>query len=112
MSESLGDWQRSVSCGELGSGDVGREATVMGWVHARRDHGGLVFLDVRDRTGIIQVVFHPESSAEAHRRAGEARGEFVVAVQGRVAARSEETRNPNLPTGDVEIDASEIRILN
>ena len=112
MSESLGDWQRTVSCGELRSGDVGRDATVMGWVHARRDHGGLVFLDLRDRTGIVQVVFHPESSAEAHRRAGDTRSEFVVAVHGRVAARSEETRNPNLPTGDVEIEASEIRILN
>ena len=112
MSESLGDWQRTDYCGDLRAGDVGREATVMGWVHSRRDHGGLVFLDLRDRAGVVQVVFHPENDARAHERAGEVRSEFVVAVRGRVAARSEETRNSNLPTGDVEIEANEIRILN
>ncbi len=108
----LGDWQRSSRCGEPRAADVGREVTLMGWVHSRRDHGGVVFVDLRDRTGVVQIVFNPERAKEAHERAGTLRSEFVLAVRGVVKARTPETLNPNLPTGEVEVFADELRILN
>ena len=110
--DQLGDWQRSDHCGAPRAQDIGRTVTVMGWVHARRDHGGVVFVDLRDRTGILQVVFNPEHDAAAHERAGALRSEYVVAVRGAVRARPAETINPTLPTGDVEVMASELRVLN
>ena len=112
MSESLGDWQRSDYCGALRREHVGRAVTMMGWVHARRDHGGLLFVDLRDRSGVVQLVFNPERAAAAHTRAGDVRSEYVIAVLGDVAERPAETRNPNLPTGDVEILVRELKILN
>ncbi len=108
----LGDWSRSDYCGDLRPTDVDRDVTVMGWVHGRRDHGGVVFLDVRDRSGLVQVVLDPERSAPAHERGADVRLEYVVAVKGKVVPRSPETLNPELPTGAIEIVGREVRVLN
>ncbi len=108
----LEDWQRSHYAGTLRATDEGRTVTVMGWVNSRRDHGGVVFIDLRDRSGIVQLVFNPERSPAAHAVAEQVRSEFVLAVRGTIARRSPETVNPNLPTGEIEIVASEARILN
>ena len=110
--DELGDWQRSAYCGAPRAADIGRSMTVMGWVQARRDHGGVVFVDLRDRTGIVQVVFNPEHSPAAHERAGALRSEYVIAVRGEVRARPAETVNPNLATGEIEVMAAEVRVLN
>ena len=110
--DSVGDWTRSDYCGDLRPTDVGREVTVMGWVHGRRDHGGVIFLDLRDRGGIVQVVLNPERSGAAHERGADVRLEYVVAVRGTVVARSAETVNPDLPTGAVEIVGRDLRVLN
>jgi len=104
--------KKTHTCGELNKKDVGRQVTLMGWVHTRRDHGGLIFVDLRDREGITQVVFNPEVSAEAHTLAGEIRSEYVLAVTGKVSPRPEHTANAKLPTGDVEIMVTELTILN
>lgn len=85
---------------------------LMGWVHSRRDHGGVIFVDLRDRSGLIQVVFNPEHSRQAHDKAGEIRNEYVIAVTGTLRERSEDTVNPDLPTGAVELMAVELEILN
>ena len=90
--ESLGDWRRTDLCGTLRPADVGREVTLCGWVHARRDHGGVLFLDLRDRSGLVQAVCNPTESAAAHARAGELRLEYVVAARGAVRLRPEERR--------------------
>ena len=110
MLDFLGSLKRTHYCGELRAGDAGRDAVVMGWVHRRRDLGHLLFLDVRDRTGIVQVVFNKESQPEAHAKAEQARGEFVVAVEGKVIARQK--ANPEIPSGAVEIVAEKLHILN
>ena len=112
MAEPLGDLVRTHYCGELRETHVGRTVTVMGWAATRRDLGGVVFLDLRDREGICQVVARPEVSKDAHRAADHVRSEYVVAVTGEVEARSAETVNPNLETGRVEVLAREIRILS
>ncbi|MGE0454331.1 MAG: aspartate--tRNA ligase [Vicinamibacteria bacterium] len=112
MVDVLGDLARSDYCGTLRDADVGRKVVVMGWVATRRDLGGVVFLDLRDREGLCQVVARPEVSREAHAVADHVRGEYVLAVIGEVAARSAETVNPNLPTGRVEVLAREIRVLS
>ncbi|MEZ4573222.1 MAG: aspartate--tRNA ligase [Thermomicrobiales bacterium] len=104
--------RRYQTCGELRLDDVGREVTIRGWVHRRRDHGGLVFFDLRDRYGLTQVVANPEESEAAHDVAESIRSEFVVSVRGLVRARPEGTRNPNLDTGDIEIEAKEITVEN
>jgi aspartyl-tRNA synthetase len=110
--DGLGSLRRSHACGSLRAADVGREVVVAGWVHRARDHGGVLFADVRDRSGLVQVVFRPDASADAHRRAGELRAEYVIAVRGQVRRRDPETVNPNLATGEVEVAASELRLLN
>ncbi len=112
MSEPLGDWRRTHGCGELRAADAGRTVTLMGWAHRRRDHGGLVFVDLRDRTGLTQCVFNPAGSAAAHAKAEGIRAEYVVAVQGVVARRPEGTENRRLATGEIEVQVSEVRILN
>ena len=103
---------KSHSCGELRKGHVGAEVTLAGWVDRRRDHGGLIFIDLRDREGIVQVVFNPELSNQAHGIANEMRSEYVVRVKGEVALRPPGTENPKLPTGDVEVIAHNAEILN
>jgi aspartyl-tRNA synthetase len=106
----LGNLKRTNYCGALRASDAGRDAIVMGWVHRRRDLGNLLFLDVRDRTGIVQVVFNKETHADAHAKAEHARSEFVVAVEGNVVKR--EKANPEISTGEIEIVASKLHILN
>jgi aspartyl-tRNA synthetase len=107
----LPPWPRSDYCGALRAGDAGREVMLWGWVASRRDHGGLIFIDLRDREGIVQLVFNPEHVPEAHRRAGEARSEFYIAAKGRVVRRSEGTVNRELPTGEIEIAVTAVEIL-
>ncbi len=110
--QPLGDWKRSVACGDLRAADTGREVTVMGWVDTRRDHGGLIFVDLRDRSGIVQVVFNPDLGAEAFELGKDLRSEYVIAVRGSVRPRTPETLNPNLATGEVEIYASAAKLLS
>jgi aspartyl-tRNA synthetase len=111
MAEALGDLERTHYCGELRKGHVGKTVTLMGWAATRRDLGGVIFLDLRDREGICQVVARPEVSNEAHTAADRVRSEYVVAVVGEVASRSADTVNPSLDTGEVEVLAREIRVL-
>ncbi|HLE44648.1 MAG TPA: aspartate--tRNA ligase [Methylomirabilota bacterium] len=107
-----GGWRRSHSCGALRAAEAGRTATLMGWAHRRRDHGGLIFVDLRDREGITQLVFNPTVDAAAHAAAGRIRAEFVLAVRGVVQRRPEGTVNPNLPTGEIEVAVQALEILN
>ena len=100
------------SCGELTAKHIGKRVTLAGWVHRRRDHGGLVFIDLRDRAGLVQVVFNPEVSGEGHEVATRLRHEYVLQVIGEVAKRPQGTENPNLPTGEVEVIAQQAKILN
>jgi aspartyl-tRNA synthetase len=97
--------------GELRADGVGQELRVAGWVHRRRDHGGLIFIDVRDRTGLLQLVFRPEEAPEAHAAAGNLRGEDVISVSGELVRRDESAVNPDLPTGEVELVAAELEQL-
>jgi aspartyl-tRNA synthetase len=103
---------RTHTCGELNTRNVGQQVTLAGWVNRRRDHGGLVFLDIRDRYGITQVICDPERSPEAHHIASELRSEYVVQVNGTVVHRLQGTENPNLSTGAIEVAADNIVILN
>ena len=112
MADKLGDMRRTHTCGQLGAGDVGRDVVLMGWVLRRRDHGGVIFVDLRDREGITQVVFNPERAPEAHSAAEAIRSEFVLGVRGQVRNRPEGMVNPHLATGAIEVTASELRILN
>lgn len=108
----LGSWKRSCYCGEPRTDAVGRELILTGWVHTRRDHGGLIFVDLRDRTGITQIVFNPEVDAIAHEKAKQLRSEDVIAVRGMLARRPPETLNLDLATGEVEVVGRELRLLN
>src|SRR5947208_1541425 len=103
---------RTHDCNSLRKTDIGRQVALAGWVNGTRDHGGVIFIDVRDREGLTQVVFRPEENAELAKQAHTLRGEDVIQVSGRVAARLPGTENPNLPTGDIEIIPNELRILN
>jgi len=110
--DQLGDWQKTTHCNSLRASDIGTEVVLMGWVQRRRDHGGLIFVDLRDREGLTQVVFDPQIDAAAHDRAGALRSEFVIAAKGKVRPRPEGMTNPKLPTGEIEVAATELRILN
>src|SRR5712691_8916597 len=112
MIDDLGNLERTHSCGALRKKDVGVRVTLMGWCARRRDFGPLTFIDLRDRDGITQVVVNQEHAQEAHAKAKEVRGEYVLAVTGQVALRDEGARNPKHATGDVEVQASEIVVLN
>ena len=103
---------KSHNCGELRKKHAGQDITLAGWVHRRRDHGGKVFIDLRDREGIVQVVFNPQVSQEAYEVAGSLRGEYVIQVTGEITPRPEGTKNPKLATGDIEVMAKEAVILN
>ncbi len=110
--ESLGNLRRTHHCNALGSADIGKEVTLMGWVLRRRDHGGVIFIDLRDREGITQVVFNPEVNPDVHARAHQLRSEWVLAVRGRVEGRPGDMANPKLVTGEIEVLVDELRILN
>jgi aspartyl-tRNA synthetase len=102
---------RDAWCGDLDASRAGSPARVSGWVHGRRDHGGLIFIDLRDRSGIVQLVFHPENGAELFAAAGRLRGEYVVSVAGDVVRREAQNVNPNLPTGEIELQAKAMDVL-
>src|SRR5690349_24524061 len=106
----LGDLKRTHTCGQLRACDAGSRALLMGWVHRRRDLGGVIFIHLRDREGVTQIVFHVETGAELHRKAEMLGSEYVVAVEGTIAKRTAETINPNLPTGQVELVAEKLWI--
>ena len=112
MLELMGEWKRSNFCGELGKKHVDRSVTLMGWVQSRRDHGGVIFVDLRDKEGLCQIVFNPERDPKIHQTAEQLRDEWVIAVKGTVTPRTEETINPNLKTGEIEVVAEQVRILN
>lgn len=111
MGEELGALQRTHRCGELRPAHAGEQVVLMGWVQRRRDHGGLIFIDARDREGLVQVVFNPQIAAEAHAKAGRLHNEYVIAVIGQVIERPAGAVNPRLATGGVEVVATELTIL-
>ena len=104
--------KRTIRCGEVREDSIGQEAVLNGWVHRRRDHGGLIFIDLRDRAGLVQIVFDPEESAEALAAAHTLRSEFVIAVRGPIRRRPEGTENPDIATGAVEMRVRELEVLN
>ncbi|MCH8084484.1 MAG: aspartate--tRNA ligase, partial [Myxococcales bacterium] len=110
--DPMGSLRRSHACGAVSTTDVGSEVVVAGWVQRRRDHGGVIFVDLRDHQGLVQVVFRPEESAESHERAGEIRSEYVILARGTVQRRTPDTVNPKMATGEIEIVAQEVRLLN
>lgn len=112
MIDLLGDTRRTHNCSELSREDVGEKVVLMGWVQRRRDHGGVIFVDLRDRYGITQVVFNPETNPDIHEKAHTIRNEFVLAVKGKVYRRPDGMVNENLKTGQIEVLASGLKILN
>src|SRR3979411_1145093 len=99
-------------CGALRASDAGKKAVMMGWVNRRRDHGNLLFVDLRDRSGVTQVVINAERDAAIHEKSGALRNEYVIAVTGTVKLRDANTVNPNMPTGEGELVADELRARN
>ncbi|MFB3887014.1 MAG: aspartate--tRNA ligase [Thermodesulfobacteriota bacterium] len=112
MIDLLGDLKRTDYCGDLRKKDANRKVTLLGWVQRRRDLGGLIFIELRDRQGIVQVVFNPEVSRESHEKAQSLRSEYVIGITGDVLLRPEGTINPKLNTGEIEVVAKELRTLN
>ncbi|MFW6294460.1 MAG: OB-fold nucleic acid binding domain-containing protein, partial [Halanaerobium sp.] len=112
MGDTIKDLKRTHLCGEVTKIDNKNRVTIMGWVQKRRDHGGVIFTDIRDRSGIVQVVFNPDSGKELFGKADSLRSEYVVAITGEVEPRPEGNVNPDLPTGEIEIKAEELRILD
>ena len=103
---------KTINCGELNRSKVGQNVKLAGWVDRRRDHGQLIFIDLRDRSGIVQLVFNPETSKFSHEIASQLRNEYVLQVGGLVSPRPADTRNPKLSTGEVEVLVDEAVILN
>ncbi|HCP23525.1 MAG TPA: aspartate--tRNA ligase, partial [Dehalococcoidia bacterium] len=103
---------RSADCGSLTGENIGEQVTLAGWIGRRRDHGGIIFLDLRDRSGAVQVVFNPETDAHAASIAEEVRPEWVIQVKGTLSKRPEGSENPAMSTGDVELMADEVTVLN
>jgi len=112
LTDLLGDMRRTHHCRQLRAADVGKEVVLMGWVQRRRDHGGVIFVDLRDKEGITQVVFNPERNGAVHEKAHVIRSEYVIGVRGTVSRRLEGMNNPNLATGEIEILVDELKILN
>ena len=112
MGDLMEGLKRTHNCGQLRVDDINSEVTLMGWVQRRRDHGGLIFVDLRDRYGITQVVFNPDVDRESHEKAALLRSEYVIAIKGNVSKRPEGTKNPNLATGEIEMLAKELNVLN
>jgi aspartyl-tRNA synthetase len=112
LPDKLGDMRRTHHCWELGADDVDKEVVLMGWVHRRRDHGGVIFVDLRDREGITQVVFNPLVDKQIHAKAHSIRNEYVLAVRGKVEPRPADMVNPRLKTGRIEVSVTELKILN
>jgi len=110
--ESLGGWKRSCYAADSAALKAGDTVTLMGWVQRRRDHGGLIFVDMRDRSGLVQLVFNPEEQPDAHKKAHSIRNEFVIAVKGAISPRPEGTENQELKTGKIEVKCSELKILS
>jgi len=110
--ESMGTLRRTHSCNDLTSANIGEEIILMGWVLRRRDHGGVIFIDLRDRHGLTQIVFNPEVNPEVHAKAHKLRSEWVIAIRGKVEARLEGMANKKLATGKIEVLIDELRILN
>ncbi|MGA7191889.1 MAG: OB-fold nucleic acid binding domain-containing protein, partial [Candidatus Acidiferrales bacterium] len=110
MLDTLGNLKRTNYCGGLRASDADKDVILMGWVHRRRDLGQLIFIDLRDRAGIAQIVFNKELDPDAHKKAEELRSEFVVAVEGKVLRRQKS--NPEIPSGEVEVMATRLHILN
>ena len=110
--ETMAGMHRSCGCGRVTEKDCGKELTLAGWVNARRDHGGLIFIDLRDRSGIVQVVMSPQYGEDAFHKAEDVRSEYVLAIRGIVRERSPETVNPKMQTGKIEVVVSEMRVLN
>ena len=103
---------KNINCGDITKEKLGEHVTLAGWVNRRRDHGNLIFIDLRDRTGIVQVVFNPELTMKAHAIAESLRNEWVIQIKGIVSERPEGTVNIDIPSGEVEINAQDILILN
>ncbi len=112
MLDFLGKLERTHYCGDLRAADAGKDVVVMGWVNRRRDHGNLIFLDLRDRSGIVQVVLDKELTPEGHAKGEQVRPEYVVAAVGKVSLRDKDAINPKMVTGEIEIEATELRVLN
>jgi len=112
LADILGDMRKTHHCNQLGAEDAGSEVVLMGWVQRRRDHGGVIFVDLRDREGLTQVVFNPDNDAQVHAKAHALRSEYVIGVRGRVTPRPEGMVNPNLATGAIEVMVSDLRIFN
>ena len=112
LSDNLGDMRRTNTCWELSAEDIGKEVVLMGWVQRRRDHGGVIFVDLRDREGITQVVFNPAVDEAVHAKAHVIRSEFVLGVRGKVDHRPQGMINPKLKTGEIEVLVTELKIFN
>ena len=112
VTDLLGNMKRTHHCRQLREADIDTEVVLMGWVQHRRDHGGVIFVDLRDREGITQVVFNPEYSQEVHKKAQEIRNEYVLGIKGRVIARPDDMVNPRMDTGAIEVMANELKIFS
>ena len=112
MTDLLGEMRSTHNCGELNAKHIGKEVVLMGWVQRRRDHGGVIFVDLRDREDITQVVFNPAIDKKVHEKAHDLRTEYVIGVRGVVDGRPEGMVNPGLRTGEIEITVVELKILN
>ena len=112
MSEFLAKYQRTHHCCELTAKDIGKEVVLFGWVDTRRDHGGLIFVDLRDRNGITQIVFHPEIDKRVHELGHELRTEWCLGIKGKVGHRPEGMTNSKLPTGEIEVDVTDFEVFS